>query len=595
MDKNATPGNKYLSCQFIQSGLAFSFNHIGVCCNNPGTGLSSPALAQYSDSYSYVSTIATGRKKLKESHKIGKIHPHCIGCVHLSEGLWPDDADKIVELSILCFQACNLKCIYCDIFSGSPKRHFNVANTLSELAGKKLISSWTTVRITGGEPSIWPEFEEVMRILISADCRVVIYSNCVSFSQSLHDAISQGRCTLFVSIDASSSSLYEYIHGKDAFKNVLSNISTYNSAAQKSPYADQSLVIPKFILMSENVHEVMEFIDLMKHMGFNNVCISLDFAHTVAPELRRETRLFEEVELVDIYARLYKKCWENDIAMLAFGTELVWMTDENTSLLQHKLKLVLSETLYRTPVFAFNSYADICYLLKETVQIFDGRLYLSNGIELADYSELCRDLLLGNLHDTDMIPTAYNQLALEYENLISRLLPPSQDVIDVTTPDLWGEGWGLVKNDCFGAYYRYLGPLHRSSIYLKLKTNKSYTISLFLHNARPDKALENLVIEATCDYDDLGCHSEHNNIIHVTKIRPGTESNDFSGTYTTVRLTYSSPPPFETPFPATCSFSANEWELSFSKLIIKEIQHHANEPVVRNVKKMFKNIKSFFK
>lgn len=130
-------------------------------------------------------------------------------------------------------RACNLRCGWCYARSqGFDSEHnmtmetvLNSINLLTGLPVKDVI-------LIGGEPTIHPQFFEIVRLLKQSEFQVSVITNGIAFSSEsfLKKALKAGVSGITTSLKASSAGRYEKLTGRKVFPSIMKAIADIESS-----------------------------------------------------------------------------------------------------------------------------------------------------------------------------------------------------------------------------------------------------------------------------------------------------------------------------------------------------------------------------
>ena len=155
---------------------------------------------------------------------------------------------------------CNQRCIMC-VPSG---KHPNTSLPFDEFAAilGQIQSHAEHITLIGGEPFLYPHIGRVLGLLAERSIAVSINTNATMICDSMSEKLLKlHELHLKCSIDAASRELYRRIRGTDYFDRVVDNI---NRFASKSSVQSNIKVILVYVVMRENLQEVLPFIALFK-------------------------------------------------------------------------------------------------------------------------------------------------------------------------------------------------------------------------------------------------------------------------------------------------------------------------------------------
>src|SRR5262249_46542533 len=250
---------RYPSCRFIERAVTFWPGRVTACCANPLSG-QSPVITPFKGGELSPDALFEGRARIIERHKAGDIVPECKGCPRLTELEWsPEQVGEypIDEVTIAHFSSCNIRCNYCytvtDPESAAPlSKAPRILSTFQQLIDRKFLAPYATVRFSGGEPTLSPEFEPLLNLLTDHGVRSVIYTNAAKPSDDIMQAIRRDRVELVLGIDAATVEIYKAIKKMNYNEKVWKVVSEYCGAL---PSNATNKIWAKFIFCLENYHE----------------------------------------------------------------------------------------------------------------------------------------------------------------------------------------------------------------------------------------------------------------------------------------------------------------------------------------------------
>lgn len=346
------------SCRDIENSIFLAPNEIRTCCKRffvngkiKGDVVLDLKIDHPLDRTEKILTnqIVDAKNSLKRKINIGNEN-ECSGCPYLELKEWPTASESldIRYLSMEQHSICNLRCTYCDEkYYGGLKADYDVTATLKDLHKNGVTSNLETVVWGGGEPTLDPNFAEMLKDVseVAPNCEHRFLSNSKRFSKPIYDALKLGHSQLVTSLDAGSDSKYLQIRGRKGYSDVLRNLSNY------SELANHSLVI-KYIFTSENqeMTELDNFVNdvTQLHLTKNIFQISYDFKS----ETIDKTGL---IACLYLYARLYNA----GANFIYFDDLLLMRLQSGTNLSIHRI-IEEIKSLTNTGCFGQPSdYADI--------------------------------------------------------------------------------------------------------------------------------------------------------------------------------------------------------------------------------------------
>lgn len=153
---------------------------------------------------------------------------------------------------------CNQKCIMCIPDGRHSKASMSFADFLAFFNQVKHVAR--NITLIGGETLLYPHIDDVLDLLARHRIGVNIITNATMLDEGLCERLTRlHHLNLKCSIDAASAETYRKIRGVDVFDRVTGNLEMFARSARGRTHIKQILV---FVVMRENLHEVLPFIDL---------------------------------------------------------------------------------------------------------------------------------------------------------------------------------------------------------------------------------------------------------------------------------------------------------------------------------------------
>lgn len=180
------------------------------------------------------------------------------------EGLCPPET-----LTIAITGECNLRCAHCWVDAGLSAS----AAWLPVATGRRLIEEFAglggvSVRVTGGEPLLHPDWLELLQVVDAAGLKVLLQTNGMLFGDDNLRAL-QGlklaQLNIQVSLDGATAAVHDRVRGAGAYEQALRGIQRLVEAGFGS---DVALF---FTEMRHNLHELPDLLRLADRLGVGAV------------------------------------------------------------------------------------------------------------------------------------------------------------------------------------------------------------------------------------------------------------------------------------------------------------------------------------
>jgi len=179
-------------------------------------------------------------------------------------------------VGVLLTKRCNLKCKMCDI----RKSPTSEIEELSFEEIKKIIDdidSWgvETLTLTGGEPLLRKDFFKIADYAMNKVKHTAINTNLTLINREIAEEICDlpyHKFHLEISLDGATSETHDSIRGvSGTFDRIIKGIKLIREISKQSN-TDVKIGVT-FVLMEENIKEVMDLVKLADDLNFNNVSI----------------------------------------------------------------------------------------------------------------------------------------------------------------------------------------------------------------------------------------------------------------------------------------------------------------------------------
>ncbi|MDD4736597.1 MAG: radical SAM protein [Kiritimatiellae bacterium] len=269
------PDGPYWSCSYIESGLAFNVGSITACCVTQYK-LRWPFLAQFRGGELPLDRIMQRKEQMVRLNQ-QKQYPQCANCSRLKYQTWTPRAYLFDTLLIANFRYCNIACKYCAIAKrrANRKKAYDLYPVVKNMLEGSILAPGGTIHWGGGEPTIFKDFEPVLELLRPCHYHHIIYTNGVVYSRQIEELLRERHATVTCSVDSGTRETYRILKKKDYHEVVWENIAQYAATGAK--------VTAKFLIMPENVHDVIPFMEKVMVAGITSVACDLDCTLSMVP------------------------------------------------------------------------------------------------------------------------------------------------------------------------------------------------------------------------------------------------------------------------------------------------------------------------
>lgn len=179
-------------------------------------------------------------------------------------------------------ESCNLRCIHCyegSIHKDDPRTRLSFAQWKDVIDQLNAIGC-KRVELIGGEPTVYPHFEELLLFAISLGLEVEIFSNLQAFSDRILSIVKEKNITIHSSIYGSSAGMHDGITGINGSFEIL-------MYWLKKLVENNVRVMPAITIMRQNQDDIDGTIELLKSIGIPASRISIDSVRTTTRQCDR--------------------------------------------------------------------------------------------------------------------------------------------------------------------------------------------------------------------------------------------------------------------------------------------------------------------
>lgn len=147
-------------------------------------------------------------------------------------------AGQILALRIETSRACNLQCKYCDNESGAPLEDELSFEEITDVVDQACsLGAQSIVIIGGGEPTIYPHFQELVQKISDRQMIPVIFTNCQTMTPKLAEFLHQQGSTVIVKLDSLLEQIQDDMVGKPGtHKKIMEGLETLQKAGDWHTY-----------------------------------------------------------------------------------------------------------------------------------------------------------------------------------------------------------------------------------------------------------------------------------------------------------------------------------------------------------------------
>ncbi len=312
-------------CNNLNTSICFNYKNIGITyctLTNASNGLGWPKLSDdvFNGEKIDWNKFFEYRSKEIEAIKNNCARKECINCQQITDEDFIDDK-KIHYVLLSPWQICNSDCVYClghakPISEKSPnfkeyykefEEPYDMLAIMKDMIAQNVLAKDAEIDFAGGEPTLYPKFNEIINFLIDNDYKnIIIHTNNIQYSKAIELGIKENAISLMISIDAGSKKCHEKVKGVKSFDKVWHNFKKYSKAKNKN-YTKR--LCTKYVLVpniNDSKKELEEFIKQSKKHGATHV--ALNVYNQLLNEMNYESELLNHLaELSDFWIEKAKE------------------------------------------------------------------------------------------------------------------------------------------------------------------------------------------------------------------------------------------------------------------------------------------------
>lgn len=284
----------YRACDNLNTSICFNGDGIGITyctLTNASNGLGWPKISDnvFDGKVIDWDKFFDERAKEIEAIKNSTENESCKNC-HRIEQLEFNDDRKIRYILLSPWQICNSDCVYClghekplnpnNVDYEEKYRQlvepYDIVTILKDMIAKNVLAEDVEIDFAGGEPTLYPRFDEIMDLLLDNNCRnIIIHTNNIQYSKAIEKGIKLNAVSLMISIDAGTKKCHEKIKRVKSFDKVWKNFKNYSKV---KPNDYRMKLCTKYVIVPEindSEKEIKEFIKKSKKQGATHVAINV--------------------------------------------------------------------------------------------------------------------------------------------------------------------------------------------------------------------------------------------------------------------------------------------------------------------------------
>lgn len=179
------------------------------------------------------------------------------------------DTPPPVQLFLELTSTCNLKCTHCYVRAGEGKRQQIPPSLVCRLIDEFVALGGQMVSVSGGEPTLYPEWRAVVRYARFNGLETMLLTNGARLTDEHIGMLSWLGCRVAVSLDGAIPATHDAFRGTGNFETVIAALDRLTAGGM----GPQTTVM--FTPMARNVRELPGVLAIADCRGIGTVYVSL--------------------------------------------------------------------------------------------------------------------------------------------------------------------------------------------------------------------------------------------------------------------------------------------------------------------------------
>ncbi|HOW14077.1 radical SAM protein [Methanosarcina sp.] len=171
------------------------------------------------------------------------------------------NSNRLLAIRLETNTSCNLRCRYCYARSGEDTVKIADFNALKRIISEaKGLGIRSVVVIGGGEPTLYPNFRELIAYIDSLEIVPMVFSNTVLMTEELAEFLHEHNASVMGKLDSLNPEVQDYLAGKEgAFENIKAGLANLIKAGFSNPEEPEKLRLGiSFVSNKMNLKEIKE-------------------------------------------------------------------------------------------------------------------------------------------------------------------------------------------------------------------------------------------------------------------------------------------------------------------------------------------------
>lgn len=185
-----------------------------------------------------------------------------------------------ISIQLELTNQCNVKCQHCKRYMWPTEGEMStdrIKKLLAELASIRVQS----ITLSGGEPTLRPDFVEILRYAFAKGLRIGVLTNGLNIDGQIADVLIKCSDWVRISVDGSNKEVYGKVRGNHIkFERILESIKLLENAKNRHNRRNYDIGIC-YSIQKLNIQDVLQMIKFVRQLGLSNKerCLTFKFVH----------------------------------------------------------------------------------------------------------------------------------------------------------------------------------------------------------------------------------------------------------------------------------------------------------------------------
>lgn len=222
--------------------------------------------------------------------------------------------DEAKGLHIYLTNRCNLSCPHCYMFSGKANdNELTTDEIINLIRDYKQIANGHRVILSGGEPTIRPDFEQIVKSAYEFGMEIKILTNGTLIEPEKIKYLSKYIASVQISIDGFSEKSNSIIRGTGHFQKALAAIDAFVNNEIETSVA----ITPTFELLQNDKDEYVSFAKRLS-MRYMNKSFQVKFAEGLSRGRNINPSKIQNNEYANLIKEIQKHIYGEDYDLISF-------------------------------------------------------------------------------------------------------------------------------------------------------------------------------------------------------------------------------------------------------------------------------------